>query len=164
MTTKQISRMVILTAVIVSLVVLLVKLIQGTAGIVGSLFNPVLGIVVVLALVLALLNLGVISSIQSLAWGAISGFFLAPYVFGTLGKRVTKAGAIAGSMVGLACALLIPTLVKAAFPALAPYCTTVNACAVATLLPLIVTPIVSAFTEKLDPVWLETILGGEEAA
>ena len=116
------------------------------------------------ALVLALLNLGVISSIQSLAWGAISGFFLAPYVFGTLGKRVTKAGAIAGSIVGLACALLIPTLVKAAFPALAPYCTTVNACAVATVLPLIVTPIVSAFTEKLDPVWLETILGGEEAA
>ncbi len=41
MTTKQISRMVILTAVIVSLVVLLVKLIQGTAGIVGSLFNTV---------------------------------------------------------------------------------------------------------------------------
>ena len=39
MTTKQISRMVILTAVIVSLVVLLVKLIQGTAGIVGSLFK-----------------------------------------------------------------------------------------------------------------------------
>ncbi len=52
MTTKQISRMVILTAVIVSLVVLLVKLIQGTAGIVGSLFNTVLGIVVVLALVI----------------------------------------------------------------------------------------------------------------
>ena len=52
MTTKQISCMVILTAVIVSLVVLLVKLIQGTAGIVGSLFNTVLGIVVVLALVI----------------------------------------------------------------------------------------------------------------
>ena len=116
------------------------------------------------ALVLALLNLGVISSIQSLAWGAISGFFLAPYVFGTLGKRVTKAGAIAGSIVGLACALLIPTLVKAAFPALAPYCTTVNACAVATVLPLAVTPIVSAFTRKPDPAWLETIFGGETAA
>ena len=116
------------------------------------------------ALVLALLNLGVISSIQSLAWGAISGFFLAPYVFGTLGKTVTKAGAIAGSIAGLACALLIPTLVKAAFPALAPYCTTVNACAVATVLPLIVTPIVSAFTKKLDPAYLDTIFGAEEAA
>ena len=31
---------------------LIVKLIQGTAGIVGSLFNTVLGIVVVLALVI----------------------------------------------------------------------------------------------------------------
>ncbi len=116
------------------------------------------------ALVLALLNLGVISSIQSLAWGAISGFFLAPYVFGTLGKTVTKAGAIAGSIAGLACALLIPTLVKAAFPALAPYCTTVNACAVATVLPLAVTPVVSAFTKKLDPAYLDTIFGAEEAA
>ena len=116
------------------------------------------------ALVLALLNLGVISSIQSLAWGAISGFFLAPYVFGTLGKTVTRAGALAGSIVGLACALLIPTLVKAAFPALAPYCTTVNACAVATVLPLAVTPVVSAFTKKLDPAYLDTIFGAEEAA
>ena len=116
------------------------------------------------ALVLALLNLGVISSIQSLAWGAISGFFLAPYVFGTLGRSVTKAGAIAGSVVGLACALLIPTLVKAAFPALAPYCTTVNACAVATVLPLVVAPVVSAFTKKLDPAYLDTIFGAEEAA
>ena len=116
------------------------------------------------ALVLALLNLGVISSIQSLAWGAISGFFLAPYVFGTLGKKVTRAGAVAGSVTGLACALLIPTLVKAAFPGLAPYCTTVNACAVATVLPLIVTPIVSAFTKKPDPAYLDMIFGAEKAA
>ncbi|MER2150114.1 MAG: hypothetical protein ABS901_00810 [Candidatus Limivicinus sp.] len=52
MSTKQISRLVVLAAVIISLVVLLVKLIQGTAGIVGSAFNTVLGIVVVIALVI----------------------------------------------------------------------------------------------------------------
>ena len=52
MTTKQISRLVILAVVIISLVVLLVKLIQGTASVVGSLFNTILGIVVVLALVI----------------------------------------------------------------------------------------------------------------
>ena len=52
MSTKQISRLVVLAAVVISLVVLLVRLIQGTAGIVGSLFNTVLGIVVVLALVI----------------------------------------------------------------------------------------------------------------
>ena len=52
MSTKQVSRLVILLAVVISCVVLLVKLIQGTAGIVGSLFNTILGIVVVLALVI----------------------------------------------------------------------------------------------------------------
>ena len=113
------------------------------------------------ALVLALLNIGVISSIQSLAWGAISGFFLAPYVFGTLGRKVTKAGAIAGSVAGFACSILIPTAVKAALPGLAPYCTTVNACAVATVLPLIVTPLVSAFTKKPDPAHLAMVFGDE---
>ena len=105
---------------------------------------------VLAALVLALLNLGVISSIQSLAWGSMAGFFLAPYVYGTLGRKVTKAGAIVGSIVGLACAVLIPTLCKSAFPGIAKYCTTVNACAIATILPLIVTPIVSSFTKKYD--------------
>ncbi|MCR5577040.1 MAG: hypothetical protein K6F56_08540 [Oscillospiraceae bacterium] len=103
------------------------------------------------SLVLALLNLGVISSIQSLAWGAMSGFFLAPYVYGTLGKWPTKTAAITGSIVGLACAVLIPTVVKSAFPDIAKYCSTVNACAIATTLPLIVVPIVSAFTKKVEP-------------
>ena len=103
------------------------------------------------ALILALMNLGVISSIQSLAWGAMSGFFLAPYLFGTLGKWPTKAGAIAGSATGIACAVLIPTLVKSLCPGIAQYCTTVNACAIATVLPMIVVPVVSAFTGKVDP-------------
>ena len=51
MSTKQISRLVILVAVVISLVTLLVKLIEGTAGLVGSLFNLMLGIVVEIALV-----------------------------------------------------------------------------------------------------------------
>jgi len=106
---------------------------------------------VVAALSLALMNLGVISSIQSLAWGAMSGFFLAPYVYGTLGKWPTKTSAIVGSLVGLAAAVMIPTVIKSYFPAIAQYCTTVNACAVATVLPLIVVPIVSAFTKKVEP-------------
>ena len=119
---------------------------------------------VVAALVLALLNLGVISSIQSLAWGAMSGFFLAPFVYGTLGKRVTKAGAISGSVVGIACAVLIPTLVKSLCPSIAKYCSTVNACAVATVLPMIVTPIVSAFTKKFDKEHIDFVFSGIKAA
>ncbi len=103
------------------------------------------------SLVLALLNLGVISSIQSLAWGAMSGFFLAPYVYGALGKWPTKTAAITGSVVGIACAVLIPTACKSAFPEIAKYCTTVNACAIATTVPMIVVPVVSALTKKVEP-------------
>ncbi len=107
------------------------------------------------ALILALLNLGVISSIQSLSWGAMSGFFLAPYLYGTLTKWPTKAGAIAGSVSGIAIAVLVPTLVKGAFPAIAPYCSTVNACALATIVPMVVVPAVSVFSRKLDVLRVE---------
>ncbi len=51
MTTKEISRLVVLLAVLVFGFGLIVKLIQGTAGLVGSLFNLILGIVVAMALV-----------------------------------------------------------------------------------------------------------------
>ena len=51
MSTKEISRLVVLIAVLVFGFMLIVKLIQGTAGIVGSLFNLILGIAVVIALV-----------------------------------------------------------------------------------------------------------------
>ena len=51
MSTKQISRLVVLIAVLLFGFLLIVKLIQGTAGIVGSLFNLILGIVVAAVLV-----------------------------------------------------------------------------------------------------------------
>lgn len=51
MSTKEISRLVVLLAVLVFGFLLIVKLIQGTAGLVGSLFNLILGIVVAVALI-----------------------------------------------------------------------------------------------------------------
>ena len=51
MSTKQISRLVVLIAVLVFGFLLIVKLIQGTAGIVGSLFNLILGIAVAVVLI-----------------------------------------------------------------------------------------------------------------
>ncbi len=51
MSTKEISRLVVLIAVLVFGFMLIVKLIQGTAGIVGSLFNVILGIAVAVALI-----------------------------------------------------------------------------------------------------------------
>ena len=51
MTTKDISRLVVLLAVLVFGFMLIVKLIQGAAGIAGSLFNLILGIVVAVVLI-----------------------------------------------------------------------------------------------------------------
>ena len=51
MSTKEISRLVVLLAVLVFGFLLIVKLIQGTVGVVGSLFNLILGIVVAVVLV-----------------------------------------------------------------------------------------------------------------
>ena len=75
------------------------------------------------------------------------------------GILVLRRNLIAGIMLALtvACAVLIPTLCKSAFPAIAKYCSTVNACAVATVIPLIITPIVSAFTKKPDPEFIARI-------
>ena len=51
MSTKEIARLTVLIAVLVFGFLLIVKLIQGTAGIVGSLFNLILGIVVAVVLI-----------------------------------------------------------------------------------------------------------------
>jgi len=107
-----------------------------------TLLMRILSIVfVVLAVALALLNLGAVSKLQSLAWGAMSGFFLTPYMYGVLWKGTTKAGAMAGGIVGVACAVILPLAFKM---------TTINACFFALLVPIVVVPLVSLVTPKLD--------------
>ena len=51
MSTKEISRLVVLLAVLIFGFMLIVKVMQGTAGIVGSRFNLILGIVVAVVLI-----------------------------------------------------------------------------------------------------------------
>ena len=55
MTTKDISRLVVLAAIVISGIVLIIKLISGAVSLVSGLANVVLGIFVVIALVLIVL-------------------------------------------------------------------------------------------------------------
>ena len=55
MSTKDISRLVVLAAVVITGIVLIVKLITGAFSLVSGLANAVLGILVVIALVLIVL-------------------------------------------------------------------------------------------------------------
>jgi SSS family solute:Na+ symporter len=75
---------------------------------------------------------------MAIAWGAIGGRFIAPYVYGLFWKGATKAGAIAGLLSGLGIALLL--YIAWGEPGVP------IAGAVAMLAPLVVMPVVSLAT------------------
>jgi SSS family solute:Na+ symporter/sodium/proline symporter len=56
---------------------------------------------VLLSAVLAYLRPATIVSILAVSWGAIGSFFLGPFVWGLLSRKVTKFGAISSSLLGL---------------------------------------------------------------
>ena len=62
---------------------------------------------VLLSVVLAYLRPATIVSILSVSWGAVGSFFLGPFVWGLLSRRVTKAGAFVSSFLGLGVCLVL---------------------------------------------------------
>ncbi|OGD17377.1 MAG: sodium:solute symporter [Candidatus Aminicenantes bacterium RBG_16_63_14] len=56
---------------------------------------------ILLSVVLAYLRPATIVAILSVSWGAIGSFFLGPFVWGLISKKVTKFGAIAAAVLGL---------------------------------------------------------------
>jgi SSS family solute:Na+ symporter len=58
-------------------------------------------IFVLLSVVLAYLRPATIVAILSVSWGAIGSFFLGPFVWGLISRKVTKFGAIGSAIIGL---------------------------------------------------------------
>ena len=58
-------------------------------------------IFVLLSVVLAYLRPATIVAILSVSWGAIGSFFLGPFVWGLISRKVTKSGAIGSAILGL---------------------------------------------------------------
>jgi len=56
---------------------------------------------ILLSMILAFLKPAVIVTILSVSWGAIAAVFLGPFIWGIFNKKVTKIGAIVGSVGGL---------------------------------------------------------------
>lgn len=65
------------------------------------LMRAVSAVFVLLSVVLAYLRPATIVAILSVSWGAIGSFFLGPFVWGLIGKRATKLGAIGSAVLGL---------------------------------------------------------------
>jgi len=56
---------------------------------------------VLLSVILAYLRPATIVAILSVSWGVIGSFFLGPFVWGLISKRVTRFGAIGSAVLGL---------------------------------------------------------------
>ncbi|MHB9293240.1 sodium/solute symporter [Hollandina sp. SP2] len=80
-----------------------------------------------------------IVTLMSLSWGAVSGSFAAPYIYGLYWKGTTKAGAYAGLLSGLVTEITLFFILGAAHSPLAA--------SFAILVPFIVVPIVSRCTQ-----------------
>ncbi|MHB8997009.1 MAG: sodium:solute symporter family protein [Armatimonadota bacterium] len=127
------------------------------------------GLFVVLSVVMAAYKISFIVNMMAFSWGALAGFFLAPYIYGLFYKKATMAGAVAASFTGLAIAILVPILWRFPLPdggliAVAKSPAIPVASAAAMIIPLIVLPLVSSLTRKLPKEHVEHVFGEDEQA
>ncbi len=97
---------------------------------------------IVLSVVIALDPPTFIAQLMGISWGALAGAFLAPFLYGLYWKGVTKAAVWASFACGVGITLSNMFLKYIASP--------INAGAVAMIAGLIVVPIVSLITPKMD--------------
>lgn len=111
------------------------------------------GVFVALSLWIAMNKVDMIVNLMAIAWGSLSGAFLAPYLYGLFWKRTTRAGAFAGMISGVGTAVgLFFAWGKPSIPV---------AAAVAMIVPLIVVPLVSLLTKAPDPKLVARAFGEE---
>lgn len=103
-----------------------------------ALMRILCGVFVGLSLWIAMSKVDVIVNLMVMSWGAISGAFLAPYIYGLFWRRTTPVAALIGMLSGIITALALFALWgKANVPV---------AGAVSMIVPMLVVPIVSVLT------------------
>jgi SSS family solute:Na+ symporter len=84
-------------------------------------------------------QISIIVYLMSLSWGAVSGAFAAPYIYGLYWKQASKAAAYSGLLSGLAIEIALFLILG---PSASPL-----AASIAITAPFVVVPVVSAFTK-----------------
>ncbi len=109
---------------------------------------------VVLAIVQYNSNVTFIAQLMGVSWGALAGAFLAPFLFGLYWKRTTPV-AVWCSFLFSTVVMLANVLVKPLFPALLQ--SPINAGAFCMIAGLIIVPVVSLVTPKMDKTLVDGI-------
>ena len=102
---------------------------------------------IVISYFISRFQISIIVYLMSLSWGVVSGAFAAPYILGLYSKRVTKAGAYAGLITGVATMITLFFVLGSSKSPLAA--------SISILLPFIVVVAVSAFTTPPDKALLD---------
>jgi SSS family solute:Na+ symporter/sodium/proline symporter len=111
---------------------------------------------VIISLVIALMRPAAIFTLMSYSWGALSGCFLAPFLLGVKWKGMTKKGAWAGILTGLI--IVVPLMVLGSVGGILPAWLSPPAIgAIAMLVSLVVTPVVSIMTKKFDQAHIDNV-------
>jgi SSS family solute:Na+ symporter len=92
-------------------------------------------------------KLGYIADMMGISWGALAGAFLAPFIYGLYTKKVTKTSVWTSFVFG-AGIMVLNMLAKSKFPAILQ--SPVNCGVIAMIGGLVIVPVVSWFTKKLD--------------
>ena len=98
--------------------------------------------------IFATMNIQIIVSLMSFSWGVVSGCFIGPYLWGLFSKKITKIGAFAGIISGLAtvgASTLVITLIDG-FNVAASKSPEMGVAAMA--ISAVVVPLVSLFTKN----------------
>lgn len=104
---------------------------------------------IAISVILALNPPTFIAQLMGISWGALAGAFLAPFLYGLYWKGVTKAGVWASFICGVGITVLNMFIKFIASP--------INAGAIAMIAGLIVTPVVSLLTPKMEKEYTENI-------
>ena len=102
---------------------------------------------VLLAVLLALVKFDVIVEILGISWGAIGAFFLGPFIWGLLSKRVNRFGGLSSAFIALSICLVLyfSGLNVETGQALPWYLSSPGAGAIAMISSLVLTPLLSLF-------------------
>ncbi|MDR2445262.1 MAG: sodium transporter [Spirochaetaceae bacterium] len=95
-------------------------------------------------------QISIIVYLMSLSWGAVSGSFAAPYIYGLYWRRTSKAAAYAGLLGGLVIEITL-------FFILGPSNSPLSA-SIAIIAPFIIVPVVSTFTPPPEKSLLDKVL------
>ncbi len=104
---------------------------------------------IILSVVLALNPPTFIAQLMGISWGALAGAFLAPFMYGLYSKKITRAAVWASYIFGVGLTVSNMFFKFIASP--------INAGAVAMIGGLIIVPIVSALTPKMDDAYVDEI-------